>query len=388
MARARRSLMEALLPVSMKQQQQRHDAVQFVASEGGNGGEGSSGGDGSGSSGGAIEAAAAAASAAAAPPPPPLVEAPPGTAWWFAYGTSMHFASLSRIGVKPLSRDGAFVVDESVRMVYKHRGGERFDRAVWGAECVKNGAEASRPDLLRPPRAPSLPLGARAEDTRPQPFKRPRRPTTTTGYATLESMPGLPAAGGGANGSSANGSSSAAASSSANGSSGGSSGNGAAPAPPPRRPRFPPFAGRVHGVCYLVAAPDLARAAKSEAGYALRKLEVQTYDGRRVEAAAFVSAPLASLREEVAPPEIYMRALREGARDQYLDPLHQGESPWVGLGWVGWMDDDERVDDWGKGWKGDDVCLCIVHVGAPPPNNDTHRHHNNASHRTTHNTTQ
>jgi hypothetical protein len=50
---------------------------------------------------------------------------------------------------------------------------------------------------------------------------------------------------------------------------------------------------------------------------------VQTYDGRRVVAQAFVSGPLATLPAEVAPPEKYMRALREGAGDNYLDPLHQ-----------------------------------------------------------------
>jgi hypothetical protein len=52
-------------------------------------------------------------------------------------------------------------------------------------------------------------------------------------------------------------------------------------------------------------------------------MQVQTYDGRRVIAQSFVSAPLAMLPVEVAPTEKYMRALREGAADNYLDPLHQ-----------------------------------------------------------------
>ena len=51
--------------------------------------------------------------------------------------------------------------------------------------------------------------------------------------------------------------------------------------------------------------------------------QVQTYDGRRTVAQAFVSGPLATLPAEVPPTEKYMRALREGAGANYLDPLHQ-----------------------------------------------------------------
>jgi len=50
---------------------------------------------------------------------------------------------------------------------------------------------------------------------------------------------------------------------------------------------------------------------------------VETYDGRRIMAQTFVSAPMAMLPAEVPPTEKYMRTLREGAADNYLDPLHQ-----------------------------------------------------------------
>jgi hypothetical protein len=50
---------------------------------------------------------------------------------------------------------------------------------------------------------------------------------------------------------------------------------------------------------------------------------VETYDQRLVTAWVFVSARLAKLRQEVVPTEKYMRKLREGASDNYLDPLYQ-----------------------------------------------------------------
>jgi hypothetical protein len=147
-----------------------------------------------------------------------------------------------------------------------------------------------------------------------------------------------------------------------------SSGSGAStPAP---RPRYPPFDARVHGVLYKLRAEDLAKLAKKEGGYVIKEIEVrgggsgweggsgsgygavggssrafgppprplpapdpaparrprpqvETYDGRRVLAQTFVSGPMAMLPAEVAPTEKYMRALREGAADNYLDPLHQ-----------------------------------------------------------------
>ncbi|KAI8477334.1 MAG: hypothetical protein J3K34DRAFT_455214 [Monoraphidium minutum] len=122
---------------------------------------------------------------------------------------------------------------------------------------------------------------------------------------------------------------------------------GAAPQkPPPRadaqgsppRPRYPPFVPHVHGVLYKLRDEDMAAIARKEAGYVLREIEVQTYDGRVVRAAAFVSGPLAALPAEVAPPEKYMRALRDGAGDNYLDPLHQA-----------WLSSVETVSSAGLG---------------------------------------
>lgn len=50
---------------------------------------------------------------------------------------------------------------------------------------------------------------------------------------------------------------------------------------------------------------------------------METYDGRLVTAFAFVSSPLFMLPKEVTPTEAYVAVLRDGARDNYLDPLYQ-----------------------------------------------------------------
>jgi hypothetical protein len=72
----------------------------------------------------------------------------------------------------------------------------------------------------------------------------------------------------------------------------------------------------------LLPSPHPARL-KSRPPRPRARHQVQTYDGRVVSAQAFVSGPLATLPGEVAPTERYMKALREGAADNYLDPLHQ-----------------------------------------------------------------
>jgi hypothetical protein len=60
-------------------------------------------------------------------PPPHAEAAPPeaGCVWHFAYGSSMAFATLARHGVRPLCRESAMIVDPSVRMRFRHRGGAR-----------------------------------------------------------------------------------------------------------------------------------------------------------------------------------------------------------------------------------------------------------------------
>jgi hypothetical protein len=110
------------------------------------------------------------------------------------------------------------------------------------------------------------------------------------------------------------------------------------PAAPAPKPRYPPFDPHVHGVLYKITVADLAKLAKAEGGYVLKEVEVQTYDGRRILAQTFVSGPLATLPVEVAPTEKYMRALREGAADNYLDPLHQA-----------WLSSVETVSSAGLG---------------------------------------
>lgn len=86
---------------------------------------------------------------------------------------------------------------------------------------------------------------------------------------------------------------------------------------------YPTFRSHVHGVLYKLTREEMDKLKRKEGGYALQDMEVVTYDGRRVMAKVFVSGPLARLPAEVKPTERYMRLLREGAADNYLDPLYQ-----------------------------------------------------------------
>lgn len=88
-------------------------------------------------------------------------------------------------------------------------------------------------------------------------------------------------------------------------------------------PRYPPYGNHVHGVLYHLSHKDLKELEKREGGYTKSQIEVQTYDGRLVKAWAFVTSPMALLNCEVAPTERYMRLVREGAADNYIDPLYQ-----------------------------------------------------------------
>eukprot|EP00882_Tetradesmus_deserticola_P006072 GHRQ01006392.1.p1 GENE.GHRQ01006392.1~~GHRQ01006392.1.p1 ORF type:complete len:277 (+),score=74.64 GHRQ01006392.1:279-1109(+) len=95
------------------------------------------------------------------------------------------------------------------------------------------------------------------------------------------------------------------------------------PMAPGQQPRFKPFLPQVHGVLYLVTKEDMRKLQKREGGYNLTEVEVETYDGWRAKAQTFVSGSLALLHGEVKPTEKYMRVLRDGAADNYLDPLYQ-----------------------------------------------------------------
>jgi gamma-glutamylcyclotransferase (GGCT)/AIG2-like uncharacterized protein YtfP len=90
-----------------------------------------------------------------------------------------------------------------------------------------------------------------------------------------------------------------------------------------RPQRFPPLREHVHGVLYKLSKDDLKRLSEKEGGYKLQEVEVETYDGKRHIAMAYVSSSMAKLPTEVMPTETYMRLLREGAADNYLDPLYQ-----------------------------------------------------------------
>ncbi|WIA09241.1 hypothetical protein OEZ85_008649 [Tetradesmus obliquus] len=95
------------------------------------------------------------------------------------------------------------------------------------------------------------------------------------------------------------------------------------PMAPGQLPKYKPFLPQVHGVLYLVNKEDMRKLQKREGGYNLTEVEVETYDGWRAKAQTFVSSSLALLHGEVTPTEKYMRVLREGAADNYLDPLYQ-----------------------------------------------------------------
>lgn len=87
-------------------------------------------------------------------------------------------------------------------------------------------------------------------------------------------------------------------------------------------------------------------------------MQVETYDGWRVKADTFVSGPMALLHGEVTPTEKYMRVLRDGAADNYLDPLYQA-----------WLSSIETVPSAGLGSEYFDtpakyVAYCLLSIVA------------------------
>lgn len=56
--------------------------------------------------------------------PPRLLSAPEGEVFYFAFGANLALSTLKRRGVAPISRSPAVVLDPSVWLVFKHRGGE------------------------------------------------------------------------------------------------------------------------------------------------------------------------------------------------------------------------------------------------------------------------
>mmetsp|Transcript_3715 Transcript_3715/g.7991 ORF Transcript_3715/g.7991 Transcript_3715/m.7991 type:complete len:320 (-) Transcript_3715:1139-2098(-) len=93
--------------------------------------------------------------------------------------------------------------------------------------------------------------------------------------------------------------------------------------PPNQQQLYPSLSEHVHGVLYRLRKEEMRKLQRREGGYKLGQMQVETYDGTRVKAWVFVSSPWALLPHEVSPTESYMRKLREGAADQFLDPMHQ-----------------------------------------------------------------
>jgi hypothetical protein len=136
---------------------------------------------------------------------------------------------------------------------------------------------------------------------------------------------------------------------------------------PPRRQPQPPGDGVVHGVLYRMEQAELLKLKRGRAGYQLTEMQVRravlplrhkppslllpsptfdmnqcthtsspfsslphsqvkTYNGHEVRAWVFVASPMDTLPAEVAPPEAYMRQVREGAADQHL---HHDYQAWL-----------------------------------------------------------
>lgn len=92
------------------------------------------------------------------------------------------------------------------------------------------------------------------------------------------------------------------------------------------------------GVLYRLTEDDLKKLADKEGGYVLQKMQVATYDGVPRNAWVFLSGRMSTLEGEVKPTESYMRLLRDGASDNYLDPDYQA-----------WLSSIETVPSTGLG---------------------------------------
>ena len=139
----------------------------------------------------------------------------------FSYGSNMGFESLGRKEVKTLSRDPAVIVDPTVRLVFRHKGGQ------W--------PELERNPGIRPSTHVMRGVGKDHAVGHPAPSSCPHHPAA--GQATLESLPA------------------------------------------DQQPRFPPLTvggavPRVHGVLYRIKTSDLKKLQQRESGYIMKEMEV------------------------------------------------------------------------------------------------------------------
>lgn len=79
-----------------------------------------------------------------------------------------------------------------------------------------------------------------------------------------------------------------------------------------------------HGVVFWLGQEALRKIAAYETGYRWTKVGVTLYDGRRLDATAFVSSPWLILPEAVPPRESYLRLMKHGAKEHGLAIVYQG----------------------------------------------------------------
>ncbi len=113
--------------------------------------------------------------------------------------------------------------------------------------------------------------------------------------------------------------------------------------PRPSRDRRQLLEIECHGVMYSLAERDMRLLAGAETGYRRSRVEIETYEGRLLEAEAFVSQPSLVLKTAVPPTERYLSLMRRGAAEHGLSCEYQSWLDMV-LPWDGASDSELRFD--------------------------------------------
>ena len=79
----------------------------------------------------------------------------------------------------------------------------------------------------------------------------------------------------------------------------------------------------VHGILLQLSTRDFAKLCQIEYEYRTTELNVESYDGRVIAAQAFVSPAEWKLPTSVAPPERYLKLIREGCKEMGIDFSYQ-----------------------------------------------------------------
>ena len=79
----------------------------------------------------------------------------------------------------------------------------------------------------------------------------------------------------------------------------------------------------VHGILLQLSARDFNKLCQMEYEYRTVQINVESYDGRVISAQAFVSPPEWKLPTNVAPPERYLKLIRDGCKEMGIDMSYQ-----------------------------------------------------------------